>query len=305
MALHIVNSGNDLPPDLLAAARGLKPGRPVIVMIHGYRFCPASPAHDPHQHILSLTPGTRSRRAMSWPAALGLSAHGPEGLGVAFGWRARGPLREAYARAGLAGRDLARLASALSDASGRPVHLIGHSLGGRVALEAMRRAAPGEIGRLILLSAAELRGRAERALDAPASAAAEIINVTSRENDLFDFGLELMIGRMRRPALGLGLPTPRANWLDIQIDDPATRRGLAALGYEIAPGAQRACHWSAYLREGVFALYRAALHRPAELPLALLRQHLPQRPLPRWSRLLSPPALPRLQIGLRPGAGAV
>ncbi|WBU57062.1 DUF726 domain-containing protein [Paracoccus sediminicola] len=290
MAILPINADQPLPPQLLRRAASLPAGAPVIVMIHGYRFCPSQPEHDPHRHILGLGPmKPGARRQRSWPRALGLSAEGDEALGIPFGWPARGRLAAAYRRAGEVGQGLADRIAALSDSAGRPVHLIGHSLGARVALQALGAARPGSVGRLILMAAAELRPAAEAACDSPAGRRAEIINVTSRENDPFDLGLELLVGRARYRALGQGLSQPRRNWLDLQIDAPDVRDSLSALGFPIGADTARACHWSPYLRDGLFELYRVALLQPWALPLPLLRAHLPLRQAPRWSRLLEPP----------------
>ncbi|SDE35762.1 Alpha/beta hydrolase of unknown function [Paracoccus isoporae] len=290
MAIIPINAGQTLPPHLLRRAAALPEGAPVIVMIHGYRFCPSRPEHDPHRHILGLGPvAPGARRMRSWPRALGFAEHGAEGLGLPFGWPARGSLRAAYRRAAASGADLARSLDLLSQAAQRPVHLIAHSLGARVAMQALARARPGSVGRLVLMAAAELRPQAQAAIDSPAGRRAEIINVTSRENDLFDLGLEMLVGAGRHRALGLGLAQPRGNWLDLQIDAPDVRASLTRLGFPIGQDIARACHWSPYLRDGLFEFYRVALGQPWALPLPMLRSHLPARQAPRWSRLLEMP----------------
>ncbi|MDN5567483.1 MAG: DUF726 domain-containing protein, partial [Paracoccus sp. (in: a-proteobacteria)] len=243
--------------------------------------------HDPHRHILSPVD---IPHATSWPRALGFGAHADEGLAIGLGWEARGTLRAAYGRAEQTGDMLAAIVSDLSQQSGRPVGLIGHSLGGRVALRAMHKADAGSLGRVILLNAAEFRDTAAKAVLQPAGRQAEVINVTARENDLFDFALEHLLARGQRRALGFGLQSSRANWVDLQIDDMATLDGLAELGFPTERGARRLSHWTPYLRGGLFAFYRAALCHPWALPLALLRHHLPEKPQPRWSRLLAGPA---------------
>ncbi|WBU60741.1 alpha/beta fold hydrolase [Paracoccus albus] len=290
MAILPINAGRPHAPGLLPLAARLESDAPIIVMIHGYRYCPFRPEHDPHRHILGLDPHLPgARRLRSWPRALGFTADGDEGLGIAFGWSARGSLASAYRKAGHVGAELGRLIAEISQRAGRPVHLIGHSLGARVALQAVAATQPGSVGRLILMSAAELQPEAETAMDSPAGHKAEVINVTSRENDPFDLGLELLVARARSRALGLGLSAPRRNWLDLQIDGAEMRAGLAALGFDIGDEASRACHWSPYLREGLFDFYRVALAQPWALPLPLLRAHLPTGQSRRWSRLLQPP----------------
>ncbi|MDO5643213.1 MAG: hypothetical protein Q4G26_12625, partial [Paracoccus sp. (in: a-proteobacteria)] len=295
MAVIALNADEALPPGLIACAASLAPGAPVIVMIHGYRFAPGHRRSDPHRDILGLgaagaaaaRPGPR--RNLSWPRALGFSADGPEGLGISFGWPARGRLSAAYARAGVTGQGLAPVLARLADAAARPVHLIAHSLGARVALQALAAAPGASIGRMVLMAGAELRPLAGAAIDSPAGRQAEVINVTSRENDPFDFALEWLIGRGRHRALGFGLEAPRRNWLDLQIDAPETRAGLAALGFGIGADVARACHWSPYLREGLFDFYRIALSQGWALPMGLLRANIPARQAPRWSRLLHLP----------------
>lgn len=284
--LRIVNASDPPPPRLWAEAAALPPAAPIIVMTHGYRFSPFAGETCPHRHILSLTPNP-SRRALSWPRALGFGT-GDAGLGIAFGWEARGSLGGAYRRAGAAGRDLAALIARLHRASGRPIAVIGHSLGARVALCALEHLDPGAAGRVILLTGAEFRHRAEAAANSPGGQAAEIINITSRENDAFDFGFELALGAALRPSLSRGLPG-RQNWLDLQVDCDNTLATLAGHGFAVRGQAARLCHWSPYLREGLFDFYRTLLRQPETLPLAALRATLPREQTPRWSRLLRAP----------------
>ncbi|WP_347139028.1 hypothetical protein [Paracoccus sp. SSK6] len=280
-----------LPPALAGALGGLPGHAPVILMIHGYRYSPAAAHCDPHRHILSLDPDRSARRALSWPRALGFGAGAEdEGLAIAFGWEARGMLGQAYARAGEVGRSLAGLVSHLADRAGRPVAVIAHSLGARVALQALHHGEPGCIGRMVLLAGAEFRDTAAAALGSPAGRGAEVLNITSRENDLFDFGMELWLGRGRRQALGFGLDRPAGNWLDLQIDDGETLAALDRLGFATERRPLRLSHWTPYLRRGLFDFYRTALAQPWALSLPMLRARLPGGIQPRWSRLLAPPA---------------
>lgn len=287
-----VNHDHALPKQLWRISADLPPGAPILVMVHGYRYSPSHPAHDPHRHILSLTPDPTLRRALSWPRALGFGgSEMSEGLALAFGWEARGSLGTAYRRAGEAGEALGRIVSELAERSGRRVALIGHSLGARVTLTALRRAEAGSIGRMILLAGAEFRDQASRAIDSPGGRDAEIINVSSRENDLFDFFLEQWLSRGRRQALGFGLDRPAPHWVDLQIDHAETLLALAELGFPIEGQQMRLSHWTPYLRRGLFDFYRTALRQPWALPMGVLKARLPNRIEPRWSRLLASPSL--------------
>lgn len=288
--LHVNSDAPVQAGQFRGPAAALAADAPVIVMVHGYRFSPHHPGHDPHRHILALDPEDTGGPVLSWPRSLGFhGASDDEGLAVGFGWDARGTLPGAYRRAELAGRSLARLIDRLAGASGRPVALIGHSLGARVMLQALHHLPPGTVGRMALLAAAEFRCAAAAALNSPAGAGVEVLNITSRENDLFDFGLELFVSGLRRQALGFGLEQPRANWIDIQIDDRDTLAMLSSLGFPMDGRPRRLSHWTPYLRAGVFEFYRTALCQPWALSLNLLRRQLPAQIEPRWSRLLASP----------------
>lgn len=277
----------------LPALDALVPGAPVLIMIHGFRYAPGAPGTCPHRSLFALTPHRSVARVISWPRRLGLAR---AGLGIGFGWAAAGTIWGAYRQAGRAGEALADLVAALRAAGSGPVHVLAHSLGARVALAALPRLAPGDIGRLILMSGAEFRRPAAEALATPAGRAAEVLNVTSRENDLFDGLLELLFAAGLRdlgPSLGSGLRA--ANLTTLQIDGAAHRAALVRLGYPIADPGRRICHWSAYLRSGLFPLYRAVLD--GRLPLPVLRAALPAGAAPRWSRLVLPlPGGPKAAI---------
>jgi hypothetical protein len=244
----------------------LGPGRPIVIMIHGYRHEPGHAYDCPHQHILSSAPITRDPRVISWPAALDLD--GRDAMGIAFGWPARGTIWGAYGRAGQAGRQLAQLVAQLP--VNRPVHIIAHSFGARVALRAISLLPPARVERVILLAAAELR-RPARVAVAKASGT-DIINICTRDNWFFDTGLAWIIGAGLDAGLGHGLGRRSPHWHDLRIDHAATRACLEHLGYAVGPARLRICHWSAYLRPGAFALYRALL--TGHLPLAVLQTHL-------------------------------
>lgn len=279
MTLLAVNMGRHPDEAALAMALAALPeAAPVVIMLHGFRFSPDHPDRCPHRHILSLEPRRDCWKAVSWPRHLGLK--GGAGLAIAYGWPARGHIWEALAWAERAATDLAGLITTIRRlAPKRPLHLIGHSLGARVALLALRGLPGRAVDRLILISAALFRRETQAVLAAsPAAAGAEFVNVTGRENLLFDALLRLAapLGG-RTVAAGLSAP----NWLDVALDRPATLAALARMGHRIAPPKVPVCHWSGYLRPGVFRFYRALLMQPHRTPLPALRGMLTPPPRPR------------------------
>lgn len=289
----------DAPGPLLAEAARAGAG-PIIVMVHGYKFVPGHPERCPHGHILSLEERGDCWKALSWPRALGFGAGGPdEGLGVALGWNARGTIWRAYDRAAEAGAALAQAIEVLHTAAPhRPIHALAHSLGARVVLQALARLPERAVNRAILLAGAEFASRAEAALATPAGRAAEIVNVTSRENALFDGLLEWLVAPhcWGERALGRGFGARSPRWVDLAIDDDRVRAALAALGHAIPAADRRVCHWSVYLRPGLFDVYRAILS--GALPLARLAAALP-RPAPEAGPRAAAFALPPLPLSRR------
>jgi pimeloyl-ACP methyl ester carboxylesterase len=268
-------------------------GAPVLIMLHGYRYSPSRARHNPHDYILKTGQDHPAHRAQGWPRRMGYGTGTPDrGLCIAFGWEAGGTIWRAHREAGRAGIALANLITQLAAQGAGPVNIIAHSLGARVALAALPRLSPGLIGRMILLTGAELRSTAEAALMCPAGRYAKVLNVISRENDIFDFIYEWLLAphRCGARALGAGLALPHC--VTAQIDHPDHLAGLRALGFPVGPATHRMCHWSSYLRPGLFGLYRAFLDPGASLDLADLRRALPAPLTPRWSRLLAPPMPP-------------
>jgi hypothetical protein len=309
-ALRLAADGGDPEPALEALLPALPRTAPLAILIHGYRYDPALPAHDPHRLLFALDPERRGRRIASWPRGLGFSAGGLEdGLCIGFGWPARPALRhpggafgEAYARAGAAGAELARLIGLIAGlAPGRKVDMVAHSLGARVALSAYsslpHEAVAAASGRLILLGGAEFAGRAAAALGAaPPGAAPEVYSVTARHNDPFDALFERFAPRGPGADHVLGRAAPRLrNWLTLQLDHPALR-GLAAMhGIGLEP-AGPVCHWGFFTAPGALSLYARILReREVWSPAALAGTAAALDPEPRWSRLLIRPR--------RPGAG--
>lgn len=276
----------------LCAALRADPG-PVTLMVHGYKYLPGHPVHCPHTSLQAAEPARADARILSWPRHLGLQGQYGEGLGISFGWSARGSIWAAHRRAEQAGDAMAGLFARIHAIDpDRPIHVIAHSLGARVALRAIACSRPGTVSRAILLAAAEFSGTAAAALD-HAGPGTQVLNVTSRENDLFDFLLERLVAPPHPGDRMLGLGGLRLpNMVTLQLDDPRSLEALETAGFPIAQPLRRVCHWSPYTREGVFPLYRRVLS--GALPLSRLRALLPDEGTPRWSRLI--PALPRPPI---------
>ncbi len=250
-----------------ALRRAAHEAGPVVLMLHGYKYAPNT-RDCPHGLIFSTD------HANSWPVQLGLASGGA--LGVSIGWPARGPLNRVFREAGSHGAAVARLIAMLHQtAPHRPVHLIAHSMGSEVALSALAQAPARSVGRVILLTAASFQSHAAQALQSPAGRHAELLNVVSRENDLFDFAFEWMIPAPERGSRVLGHGIDAARALTVQLDCPATLEALTRLGSPISPSARRICHWSGYTRPGAMAFYARCLLTPEALPLHLLRHALP------------------------------
>lgn len=285
-----------VPPRHRLFEMATHPG-PAIIMIHGYKYAPGVAGHCPHQKIFG-------EQAHSWPTALGFNGTCPnEGLGIAFGWNARGSLRQVYARARELGESLATIIALLHRyAPQKQVHIIAHSMGTEIALSALPYLPAGAIDRMVLLTGASFGTQAAAMLRTRAGQTTEVLNITSRENDVFDAVFERILPApiAKDSAIGNGIAVPNA--LTMQIDCPQTLVGLHRIGIEIAPSTRRVCHWSAYKRPGIMNLYSQFVRTPAAFPLHRLEAAMPSTQDPRWSRLwavtrstakIPAPALPR------------
>ena len=297
-----------------ALARRLAGGAgPVAVLVHGYKFHPERHHLDPEESLFAPTPRGEGARVRSWPAGLGFADdEGETGLAIGFGWPADAPLlgsllatgrngfARVYAGATASAVRLAELVALVqAQAPGRPVDVLAHSLGARVALGALPHLAEAP-GRVILLGAAEYEAEARRCLAAVRGARApQVYNVTARANDVYDLAFECFAPRPAGAgrALGAGLSDAPASWLDLQLDHPAVSAWINGQGIALSAPEARVCHWSFYTRPGAFAVYAAILaRRPGWDVAALRRVACLAEQEPRWSRLL-----PRL--GRAPGMG--
>lgn len=263
--------------------------RPVILMIHGYKYQPSHPQHCPHDSLFGAA------SPVSWPRRLQRAdAHGHTTLCIAFGWGARGGLRQMHARASEAGQALAALISLIRTAAPqRLIHIIAHSLGSEVALSALPHLQHGDINRMILLTGATHRAYAHQMLSTAAGQSIQAFNVITRENDLFDLAFERFVPG--DGAIGRGISGP--NTVNLQLDCPESLSVLAGFGFPIAPPQSNVSHWSSYTRPGTMAFYAHALHNPDCLTLSGLKMALPTNCAPRYARLLPiRPALARFAL---------
>lgn len=269
---------------------------PVVVMIHGYKYQPGDPGRCPHRHIHALPSEPARGPSDAWPWPLGFGrGDRDEGLAIAFGWNARGWLHQAHDRAALAGRALAKALAPLHAANpSRPIHVIAHSLGVEPALEALHHLPAGAVDRMIALTGASYRSRTEVALKTPAGRKTTFINVTSRENALFDRLFEWLVPAPCDGDRAIGDGLTVRNAVTLRLDCPRVLVHLQHCGFPVAPPLRHVCHWSGYTRPGVMRLYRALLRNPAMM--ARLRAGLPAAPVPAPWQLPIPravvPALP-------------
>jgi pimeloyl-ACP methyl ester carboxylesterase len=244
---------------------------PVAIMLHGYKYRPGDRTDCPHASLYAAEAQNAIQRSQPWPKRLGIGTADRPAIG--FGWPARGSVWAAWRQAEIAGRALAEVIDALkADAPHRPIRLLGHSMGARVALCALARCGQGHVHSAILLNAADFTKNALRAQARHAGTSFQMINVTSRENAVFDLLTELCLlaPLQSERALGRGLDGPHA--LTLRLDHLDDRSALASLGFAVPPPDRSICHWSTYLRPGTGAIYRALLDgtlRPDVLRAAL------------------------------------
>ena len=132
-----------------------------------------------------------------------------------------------------------------------------------------------------------------------AARSVQVLNVTTRANRMFDFMLEALLSGGTHASVAYGLSKPQPCWTDLRADDPAAVDALRDLGFRLGGTPAQICHWSPFLRPGLFRLYRALLER--RLPLPLLRAALTETRPGTGSRLRPPTGGAGLSL---PGATA-
>ncbi len=282
------------PASALAATRQAAAGTgPVMILIHGFKYDPDCTSCSPHTSIFASAAHHEAGGNVQWLRHLGFGTGDvDEGLAIAFAWRARGNLWRAERSARAAGQHLADVVRLIRKrAPNRPIHVISHSMGSEVVFEALKSLPAGAIRRIVALSGASYASRAIAAMQTPAGRAAELFNITSRENDVFDFMYERLIAPPVRGdwAMGIGIDLP--NVVNIQLDCSRSLAALTRFGGHIAPPGRRICHWSSYTRPGVLRFYARVLRDPDAVPLNALQKVLPEAVAPRWSRMFARPKL--------------
>lgn len=284
------------------ALRVLPSKTPICILIHGYRFTwrGGRACLDPQERLYgtdrTFTQAVKPERA-NWAGWLGFDDRSAaDGLCIAFGWEARSTASgdgfrtfgRIYRDAAKTGAALARLVRFITEQhSDAEIDIVAHSLGARVALQAMHHEPDLAFGRFILLGAAEFVETAHNALEK--SCSPTVYHIMSRANDPFDGLFYHFAPAPEHPGdrslgySGLGHRHPR--WIDIQLDLPEMRGWLAARGHRLRRD-EMVSHWHFYTDPGAMSFYRAILRqRPPYAIGDLLGDGLPDRIEPRWSRL--------------------
>lgn len=264
---------------------------PVIVMIHGFKYDPECARHSPHSSIFATTKRPVLHNKVQWLHHLGFGCNDTdEGLAIAFAWRARCSLWQAQQSARLAGQQLADVIRVIrSRAAHRPIHAVTHSMGSEVIFEALHKLPANSIARIVTITGASYASRAITALQqTDAGRTVQLINVTSRENDPFDFLFESVTRPPKNGDRAIGRGLNLRNAVTLQLDCPETLALLPRFGGQVAAPTRRICHWSCYTRPGALRFYAHAFRNPHAVPLEALRQAFPSGTTPRWSKILLP-----------------
>lgn len=245
---------------------------PILIMVNGYGFAPGSARRDPHETIYAERDTAGEWQAKSWFngfAQTSIARAG--GLLIGFGWNARsahalaGPaIAQTYARAGPEARQLAKLINMIHNADPtRRVDIIAHSLGARVCLGSLANLKAANVGRIIMLGAAEYGAIALNAISSRAARHTQIYNIVARQNAVHDWVFD---ANAPRPgaldhSIGINFPFASSNWVDVIIDDARTQQKLCNTGIVVKTQGKVICPHSFHLDPSVFEFYDAILSR--------------------------------------------
>lgn len=227
-----------------------------IIGVHGFNFDPSSETNDPWKLYHDWSDMLQQPvDGFAWYSSVPT-------IGGILRTIANGYLdRYRYAYMMLAPRAAHDLADKIAGTKGQ-LSIVCHSLGSRVALDAIGMVEPGKVERILILDGAELQSAAMQALAAAnvAEAPPEILNIcVKHDRVLRDLGswAALQIGSCIGYA-GIGPKTPR-RWHDLFLDDDATRRrALDAYewGFDAVDPRDVLGHWESYRIIGNWPLYR-------------------------------------------------
>ncbi len=282
----------DIRLPLANAIAALPDKRPIVIMVHGYGHHPLMPSADPTHHIFAPDVAAHSAHKISWPMAMGFgegACH--QGLCLTYSWPGRIEIQTSfwqrlnrfstiYNRCEVAACSLAQLIICLNEITpDRPVNLLAHSLGARTALLALTHLPRNTVSRLVLMGAAVYVSEAQAIMRSPLAAqTAHVLNVTARENRIYDILFEAIAPRQNvcDASLGQGWPDAPANWTEMQLDNPETGRILARHGVGLGGGSKLFSHCGFYDRPGMMTFYRRLLADPDPICLETLSLELQQ-----------------------------
>ena len=311
-------------------------GAPLVVLVHGFQFDPSKACFSPPHHPKAENPHCRlyhfeefdqdiemRHRSTGWPRGLGMEEDdgGAMGLAIGFGWDSDpSPLQSlvkhglnhyavAYQRAEEAAWQLVAVLDRLvALRPGRKVDLFCHSLGSRVVVRAIARAAdrvmPEElkprlhaivkaIDRVIILAGAEkvmeaqlMMQRLNRTATDPDGETSpgvgdipSFYNVVSRENDVLDhLGENFMPSAAgSKQVIGHnGLEANDPHWLDIQLDDAVVAAWFKERDYRVSGDNTSGLftildHWIHYTWRENMRVYRDILRNRADWNIGELK----------------------------------
>ena len=230
-------------------AHNTPPDAPIIVMLHGQGFDPCIARVDPFRSIFAYDPyGDRIRdywRLQSWAHRFKCAPQ--KSMMIGYGWQAHSTdfvmsanvnavARNAVMEAQQFGAFVQRLNAITPQ---RPVHVIAHGMGAKLALRSLETTPKMRIKRLIMLNGQGLITDGLLAMNAKAGQKTEFYNIYERSTARLRF-----IDRHCEKAgpidhiLALGFPFQRHRWVDIPLAD---RIGMFNLFKEHPKFSRRPC----------------------------------------------------------------